>query len=51
MPVSGIYAHTFARYLARTGHKWKYIFLIFNKKEALKDLQTNQKQLEKILFD
>jgi hypothetical protein len=51
IPLSGIYAHTFARYLARTGHKWKYIFLIFNKKEALKDLQTNQKQLEKILFD
>ena len=51
MPVSGIYAHTFARYLKRTGHKWKYIFLIFNKKDALKDLQGKQKQLEKILFD
>lgn len=51
MPISGIYAHTFARYLRRTGHKWKYIFLIFNQREDLKDLQAQQKKLEKILFD
>ena len=50
MPVSGIYAHTFARYLRRTGNKWKYIFLIFNEKEELKDLQSKRKQLETILF-
>ena len=51
MPLSGIYAHTFAKYLKRTGHKWKYIFLIFNEKEELKDLQYKRKRLEKILFD
>jgi 1-acyl-sn-glycerol-3-phosphate acyltransferase len=50
MPVSGIYAHTFAKYLRRTGHKWKYIFLIFNEKEELRDLQSKRKQLETILF-
>lgn len=51
MPLSGIYAHTFAKYLKRIGHKWKYIFLIFNEKEELKDLQLKRKRLEKILFD
>jgi hypothetical protein len=50
MPLSGIYAHTFAKYLKRTGHKWKYIFLIFNEKEALKDLQLKRKKLGSLLY-
>jgi 1-acyl-sn-glycerol-3-phosphate acyltransferase len=51
MPVSGILAHTFARYLRRTGSKWKYIFLIMNQKDALKELQAVQLQLKKLIFD
>lgn len=50
MPLTGMYAYTFVRWFKRIGHKWKYIFMIFNKKEALKDLQLVQKKLEKILF-
>jgi hypothetical protein len=51
MPVSGILAHTFARYLRRTGSKWKYIFLIMNQKDALKELQAVQLKLKKLIFD
>lgn len=50
MPLTGMFAYTFVRWLKRIGHKWKYIFMIFTKKEALKELQLTQKKLEKLLF-
>ena len=51
LPLSGLFAHRFAHYFKRTGQKRRYLFLIYNQKEALLELQRNKKQLEKVLFE
>lgn len=50
LPLSGLYAHAFLQWSRRIGHKWKYVFMIFNKKDALKELQKIQKQLENLVL-
>jgi 1-acyl-sn-glycerol-3-phosphate acyltransferase len=50
LPVSGFFAHRFAHYFKRTGQKRRYLFLIYNQKEALLELQQMKKELEKLLF-
>jgi hypothetical protein len=51
LPLSGLYAYSFARYLKRIGYKWKYIFLIFNQREAIKELQRVQTALLQLIND
>jgi len=51
LPLSGMFAHRFAHYFKRTGQKRRYLFLIYNQKEALVELQKNKKELEKVLFE
>jgi hypothetical protein len=51
LPLSGLYAYNFARYLKRIGYKWKYIFLIFNQREAIKELQHVQTSLLQLIND
>ena len=51
LPLSGLYAYSFARYLKRIGYKWNYIFLIFNKRDAIKELQQVQVALQQLIFD
>jgi len=51
LPLSGLYAYNFARYLKRIGYKWKYIFLIFNQREAIKELQRVQTTLLQLIND
>jgi len=51
LPLSGLYAYSFARYLKRIGYKWKYIFLIFNQREAVKELQHVQTSLLQLIND
>ena len=46
----GMFAFTFVRWSKRIGHKWHYIFLIFNQKEALRSLKEKQKELEKLVL-
>jgi len=50
LPISGLYAYSFTTWFKKIGHKWKYIFLIFNKREALKTLQMERRKLEKLLW-
>lgn len=50
LPLSGLFAHRFAHYFRRTGQKRRYLFLIYNHKEALIELQNMKKELEKLLF-
>lgn len=50
MPLSGLYAYSFARYIRRTGYKWKYILLIINKREAIKELQHLREKLKQLIF-
>lgn len=50
LPISGLFAHRFAHYFRRTGQKRRYLFLIYNQKEALIELQNMKKELEKLLF-
>jgi 1-acyl-sn-glycerol-3-phosphate acyltransferase len=51
LPLSGMFAHRFAHYFKRTGQKRRYLFLIYNKKEAVIELQKNKQALEKVLFE
>ncbi len=51
LPLSGMFAHRFAHYFKRTGQKRRYLFLIYNQKEALIELQKNKQELEKKLFN
>ena len=50
LPLTGMFAFAFVRWSKRIGHKWHYIFLIFNQKDALKNLKQNQKELEKLVL-
>ena len=45
MPLSGLFAYFFHRYMAHINYKWKYIFLMFNDREAMKELQEKRNKL------
>lgn len=51
MPITGMFALKFIQYIKTTSYKWKYLFIVSNEKEALKELRTLQKKLEKIFSD
>jgi len=51
MPITGIYAYAFVKWYQRVGYKWKYLFLIINKKDAIRELQEDRGKLERMLFD
>lgn len=51
MPVSGMFAYHFSQYLSTTAYKWKYIFLVFNEKAALKELRNLQGRLNKLILE
>lgn len=45
MPLSGLFAYFFHRYLSHIGYKWKYIFLMFRQKEVVVSLKDKRKSL------
>lgn len=51
MPVSGLFAYWFKRYLEHISYKWRYMLLMIDNKEALKTLQREKLKLRKIIFD
>jgi 1-acyl-sn-glycerol-3-phosphate acyltransferase len=46
MPFTGLFAYLFYKYMLHIGYKWKYIFLMINKKEALNSLKESRDKLK-----
>ncbi len=51
MPASGLFAISFHRYLEHISYKWKYMFLMFNEKDAMLELQEKRRELRKMIFE
>lgn len=51
MPVTGMFAYAFNRYLQHISYKWKYIFMMINDKKAMLELQDKRNELRKMIFD
>lgn len=47
MPLSGLFAYFFHRYLSHIGYKWKYIFLMFRQKEVVMSLKSKREELRR----
>lgn len=45
MPLSGLFAYFFNRYLQHIGYKWKYIFLMIRQKEVVLSLKEKRERL------
>jgi 1-acyl-sn-glycerol-3-phosphate acyltransferase len=51
MPITGMFAFSFSRYLQHISYKWKYIFLMINDKKAMLELQEKRNELRKMIFN
>ena len=51
LPLSGLFAYWFLRYLRHISNKWHYIFLMVDRKEALIELQKEKLKLKQLIFD
>lgn len=51
MPISGLFAYWFKRYLQHISYKWRYMLLMIDNKEGLQTLQEEKLKLRKIIFD
>lgn len=47
MPLSGLFAYFFYRYLKHIGFKWKYIFLMIRQKEVMLSLKEKRESLRR----
>lgn len=45
MPLGGLFAYFFHRYLAHIGYKWKYIFLMIRQKDVVLSLKEKRERL------
>ncbi|SFT77179.1 1-acyl-sn-glycerol-3-phosphate acyltransferases [Lishizhenia tianjinensis] len=50
LPLSGIFAYWFARYLKHISYKWQYMLIMMDKKHALDDLKKERDELRKLIF-
>lgn len=51
MPVSGLYAYSFSKYLKHISYKWKYILLMFSDQKAILELQEKRKEVRDLIFN
>lgn len=51
MPLTGLFAYAFNRYLQHISYKWKYIFMMINDKKAMLELQDKRNELRKMIFE
>lgn len=51
MPLAGIFAYWFTKYLRKISYQWQYMLLLVDRKQTLKDLQQEKKRLRTLLFD
>ena len=50
MPLSGLYAFSFSKYLDHISYKWKYIFLMINDEKAMLELKEKRDLLRSMIF-
>ena len=51
MPLSGLYAFSFSKYLDHISYKWKYIFLMINDEKAMLELKEKRDLLRSMIFN
>src|SRR5690554_3203006 len=51
MPLTGMFAYWFFKYLKHISYKWRYMFLMVDKRDALHELQDEKKRVQELLFD
>ncbi|MDX1651292.1 MAG: lysophospholipid acyltransferase family protein [Brumimicrobium sp.] len=51
MPLTGIFAYWFMRYLKHISYKWQYMLLMTDRKQMLKDLQEERVRLKRLIFE
>ena len=50
MPLSGLYAYSFNKYLKHISFKWKYLLLMFNNKQAVIELKVKRNEVRELIF-
>jgi 1-acyl-sn-glycerol-3-phosphate acyltransferase len=50
MPLSGMFAYSFNKYLDHISYKWKYILMMFNDKKAIEELKEKRNELRGMIF-
>lgn len=50
MPLFGLFAFSFHKYLNHIAFKWKFVFLMVNNKQRMMDLQEEKKALREMVF-
>lgn len=51
LPLSGLFAYWFIRYLNHISFKWQYMFLMVDRKDALDELKKEKTLLRKMIFE
>ncbi|WP_417266459.1 1-acyl-sn-glycerol-3-phosphate acyltransferase [Brumimicrobium sp.] len=51
MPLTGVFAYWFFKYLKHISYKWRYMLLMVSRKDTLQELQSEKKRLKELLFD
>ena len=50
MPLSGLYAYSFNKYLKHISFKWRYLLLMFSDKEAVIELKLKRNEVRELIF-
>jgi len=50
MPLSGLYAYSFNKYLKHISFKWRYLLLMFSDKEAVVELKLKRNEVRELIF-
>jgi hypothetical protein len=51
MPMTGLFAYWFFKYLKLISYKWQYMLLMVDRKETMSDLQQEKSRLKSLIFD
>tara|TARA_B100000508_G_C11465858_1_gene282490 strand:+ start:36004 stop:37323 length:1320 start_codon:yes stop_codon:yes gene_type:complete len=51
MPLTGLFAYWFAKYLRNISYQWQYMLLLVDRKQTLKELQQEKGRLKTLVFD
>lgn len=51
MPLTGLFAYWFFKYLRHISYKWQYMLLMVDRKDTVNDLQQEKARLKKLIFD
>lgn len=51
LPISGLFAYWFIKYLKHLGSKWHYFVLMMDRKEMLTDIRNARQEIKKIFLD